>query len=79
MSYPPKFLKKNEDDNTHLNKSQDLLSALSSIIRFPINTKTDIQKFFNEVVERIFSVIKAEEVTINLKGRTEYNNDNKYC
>ncbi len=73
MNYQPKLLKNNEGEQGHESESSDLLSALTSIIRFSINTKSDIENFFKNVVENISSVIPAKRVSLNLRGKRQYN------
>jgi len=72
MNYQPKPLKSNEHDDTYEEK-EDLLAALTSVVRFSINKKDDIQEFFKEVVNQICRVVSADKVSLSLKGRMEYN------
>jgi len=76
MNYQLKLLKNNEQGQTHEDNRSDLLSALTSIIRFSINTKADVENFFQKVVDNISSVIPAEKVSLNLKGKIEYDSYN---
>ncbi len=72
MNYQPRLLKNRDKNDEHEDDRSDLLSALTSIIRFSISTKDDIEKFFKEVVEKISSVINAEKVSLSLKGKITY-------
>ncbi len=69
MNYQPRPLKSNNDDESE--EKKDYLSALISIVRFPVNKKDDIQKLFKEVVNQIYTVISANKVSLKLKGRAE--------
>ena len=72
MNYQPKPLKSNENEIVNeilYEKKRDFLSAVTSIVKFPINKKEDIQKLFKEVVNQIYKVISATKVSLNLKDR----------
>ncbi len=48
---------------------EDFWSIFSSIIKFPINTKADIEKFFKNAVEKLSSAIPSERLSLILKGK----------
>jgi len=73
MNYQPRPLRSNEYDDLYEEK-EDILSALTSVIKFSVNKKDDIQELFKEVVNQIYRVVPAERVSLSLKGRMEYAN-----
>lgn len=70
MNYQPRLLKNNEYEEAE--EKKDFLSALTSIIKFSINKKSDIEGFFKEVVNQISSVIPCEKVSLSLKSGMGY-------
>ncbi len=68
---------KNKDDETreYMEEKKDFLSALNSIIKFPVRKKDDIEGFFEEVVNTIHSSIEAKKISLNLHGniKPDYN------
>lgn len=79
MNYQPRPLKNSEYAFECETEKCEPLSALTSVIKFPINTKADIEKFFKEVVEKIFSVIEAEKVSLSLREKINYDSSDGHC
>lgn len=78
MNYQLRLLKNSEQGEAHEDDRPDLLSTLTSIVRFSINTKNDVEDFFKKVVENISSVITAQKISLSLKDNIEYGSNGSF-